>query len=266
MCERHPSQGADMHIGRGIRMNVWMYVLHAQSSLDSPPGNKTCRPPFHSSIPEFLILKSKRFHLLVSFCGRLWFPLIKSTITLFWRVKMWQQNVSLMLSHRKMFGIGVSPCFWEIRNCRSYVVVVICEQYVSKLTPWNLGLLVKPPVVQLFKTFWKLYGTRMLLLRSPEPSTSPYLEAVEPSPFYPKLSAPRSSLILSTHPYLGLTSDFPAFLLISYILILGFCILLRVLYQGYQEKPPFTTTVQGVYCILYLDRFIYSRCRSIASS
>jgi hypothetical protein len=33
---------------------------------------------------------------------------------------------------------------------------------------------------------------------------------------------------------------------------LGFFILLRLLYQGYQEKKPsFATTVQGVYCILY---------------
>jgi hypothetical protein len=170
---------------------------------------------FHSRVFNFK--KSQRFHLLVSFCGRLWFPLIKSTITLFLRVKMWQQNVSLMLSHRKMFRIGVSPCFWEIRNCRSYVVVVICEQYISKLAPWNLVLLVKPPVVQLFKTFWKQYGTRKSLLSSQESFTSPYPEAVESSPFQPMLSVPISSLILSTHPYLGLTSDFPAFPPISYM-------------------------------------------------
>jgi hypothetical protein len=41
------------------------------------------------------------------------------------------------------------------------------------------------------------------------------------------------------------------------ILILGFCILLCVLYQGYQEKPSFATIVQGVYCILYLDRYMF---------
>jgi hypothetical protein len=35
--------------------------------------------------------------------------------------------------------------------------------------------------------------------------------------------------------------------------ILGFCILLHVLYQGYRENPSFATTVQGVYCILCLD-------------
>jgi hypothetical protein len=30
---------------------------------------------------------------------------------------------------------------------------------------------------------------------------------------------------------------------------LRFCILLRELHQGYQEKPSFATTIQGVYCI-----------------
>jgi hypothetical protein len=33
--------------------------------------------------------------------------------------------------------------------------------------------------------------------------------------------------------------------------------MLRVLYRGYQKKPSFATTVQGVYCILYLDRYMF---------
>jgi hypothetical protein len=28
-------------------------------------------------------------------------------------------------------------------------------------------------------------------------------------------------------------------------------------YQSYQEKPSFATSVQGVYCILYLDRYMF---------
>jgi hypothetical protein len=31
----------------------------------------------------------------------------------------------------------------------------------------------------------------------------------------------------------------------------------QISFQGYQEKPSFATTVQGVYCILYLDRYMF---------
>jgi hypothetical protein len=36
---------------------------------------------------------------------------------------------------------------------------------------------------------------------------------------------------------------------VTILFILGFFTLLRMLYQGYQEKLSFATAVQGIYCI-----------------
>jgi hypothetical protein len=65
------------------------------------------------------------------------------------------------------------------------MIEVLCKHTSHKLIPWRWALLEKLPVMQLLKNFQTFMEPKSSLSCSQEPSTGPYPEPDQSSPYHP---------------------------------------------------------------------------------